>query len=342
MIARVHKRKLGREVISNKLPVRLDEVDPERFCSEGATHALSCEAANWFRCIRIGAAFIVKPHSMGDRYSKSVPFFSLPAYPGALKRRRESGTKTSMTRALTSLLLLGALLTVVGTPRAEAIDSPTLNLDMVPSALTNQQPSELIMTVESDTQVKDASLVITAPPCVSSNSSSLTLPVFSHKLIRTAVITGEKCEASGQKMPIIVELRESGASPQVLASQSFTFTYATELALATYLLLGCVGITIGYWLRLLVNTLATTKPTAAGAVQAADVEPPEGLKNFVKRHLLLTDFLVTLLLGILALLYLSHSGRPPDAAAQWPGALTLGGSLGVLTNSELFTRLGKP
>ncbi len=140
-------------------------------------------------------------------------------------------------------------------------------------------------------------------------------------------------------MPIIVELREDGSSPQVLASQSLTFTYTTELALATYLLLGCIGVATGYWLRLLVNVLATAKPKV---VVTAEVDPPERLKKFVGEHPVSTDFLVTLLLGVLAMLYLSHSGRPPDAAAQWPGALTLGASLGVLTNSELFTRLGKP
>jgi hypothetical protein len=259
-------------------------------------------------------------------------------------RRIKSVTKTSMTRILVNFLLIGALF-ALGTSRAEAIDRPTLNLEMVPPDLTNQQPSELIMTVESDTPMKDASLVITAPPCVSSNSSSLTTLVFSHKLIRTAVITGKKCEANGEKMPIIVELRETGSSSQVLASQSLTFKYTTELTLVTYLLLGCVGIATGYWLRLLVNVLVTARPRGAvggGRAEVAEVEPPEGLKKFVKNHLLLTDFLVTLLLGILAMLYLSHSGKPPDAAAQWPGALTLGASLGVLTNSELFTGLGKP
>ena len=247
-----------------------------------------------------------------------------------------------MGRLAVNLLIFGALLVTTGI--AHATDNPTLNLDMVPANLANQQPGELIMTIESDAQLSNVSLAITVPPCISSNPPSVTLPVFSRKVVRTAVIIGHECESSGQKMPIIVELKQGGASPQVLASQTLTFTYAKELTLLVYLILGCVGVIVGYWLRLLVKTLAVVSATAEDSkkLSAAEVRPPEELKKFVFRYPVLTDFLVTLLLGILAMLYLAHSGKPPDAAIQWPGAVTLGASLGVLTNSELFTRLGKP
>jgi hypothetical protein len=63
------------------------------------------------------------------------------------------------------------------------------------------------------------------------------------------------------------------------------------------------------------------------------------ITGFVMRHYYTVDGTVTLVLGILALLGLSAHGRPPESTAWWGAALTLGVGLGLLTNSELITKV---
>ena len=109
-----------------------------------------------------------------------------------------------------------------------------------------------------------------------------------------------------------------------------------QLSTATYLILGGLGIATGYSLRLLVKVLSAV-PAPQPALGPADGEGP--ITSFVIGHYYAVDFIVTLVLGFLALFALMQGARPPQVASAWPHAITLGASLGLLTNSELITRL---
>ncbi len=73
------------------------------------------------------------------------------------------------------------------------------------------------------------------------------------------------------------------------------------------------------------------------ATRGFHVTPAE--PKFVLEHYYWVDFAVTLTVGFLALAALMKNGRPPASAEYWPEAIVLGVGLGLLTNSDLLTRV---
>ena len=95
--------------------------------------------------------------------------------------------------------------------------------------------------------------------------------------------------------------------------------------------------------RLVVDSLnALPKPVlpAAAAAGVGGGAPDLGwVSTFIKTHYYLMDFLVTLILGFLALVALVKDNHAPDSGLYWYSALGLGFGIGLLTNSDLVTRL---
>ncbi len=156
------------------------------------------------------------------------------------------------------------------------------------------------------------------------------------------MLTSKDQPVATQEIPIVAELsiRGTGGQGQVLAVQTATFSYEREIPLWLYVVLGFLGIAVGYSVRLVVKALSAV-PAPSPAPPKPEDPQPGPLTTFIKSNYYYVDFGVTLVLGTVALLVLTHSGRPPAKAADWPGAVALGVSLGVLANSELFTRLGR-
>jgi hypothetical protein len=102
---------------------------------------------------------------------------------------------------------------------------------------------------------------------------------------------------------------------------------------------GFCGIALGYLVRLVMKVEAKLPQPSPAPEKSEDVTGP--VTSFVARNYYKVDFALTLLLGNLVLLALSHSYHPPSKAADVPGALIFGFSLGLLTNSDLITRLGQ-
>jgi hypothetical protein len=132
-----------------------------------------------------------------------------------------------------------------------------------------------------------------------------------------------------------VSVQDANGAETILASRLFTFRYMAQISTAAYIALGGVGIALGYLLRMFVKVLSTIAPPRP--VQASPTS--EGpISRFARTHYYVVDFLVTVTIGFLALVALMQGARPPQTAAAWPHALTLGVSLGLLTNSELLTK----
>jgi uncharacterized membrane protein len=127
----------------------------------------------------------------------------------------------------------------------------------------------------------------------------------------------------------------NAAEETVLAQSEFDVDYVPAISLIPYLGLGLVGIVAGYLLRLLVKVLASITPPVPFTKNTGDGP----ITRFVKKYYYLVDCLVTLVLGLFVLLYLIKDGHVPDSAAYWYGALVTGVGLGLLTNSELITKL---
>lgn len=122
----------------------------------------------------------------------------------------------------------------------------------------------------------------------------------------------------------------------ILAQDDFDVEYTPTISLGRYLLVGLAGVLIGYAIRLLVKVLSTVPPPALAPTPAGSAGP---VTTFVTRHYYAVDCAVTLTLGLLVLIFFIKDGHPPDAGIQWYGALGIGVGLGLLTNSELVTKL---
>jgi len=128
-----------------------------------------------------------------------------------------------------------------------------------------------------------------------------------------------------------------------LAAVTCALKYGPGLSLWNYFVIGVLGIAIGYSARLVVDSLnALPKPVLPAAVAAGGGggAPDLGwVSTFIKTHYYLMDFLVTLILGFLALVALVKDNHAPDSGLYWYSALGLGFGIGLLTNSDLITRL---
>ena len=129
----------------------------------------------------------------------------------------------------------------------------------------------------------------------------------------------------------------STGSPFVI-DQAVTFTYTKRLQVRFYFALGLAGFILGYLLRIVTGVLKKITPPAP--LQAGNGGGEDGpVTVFVKNHYYVVDFLTSLVLAFIVLLYLMREGHPPDSASTWYGALLTGIGLGFLTNNDLLTRI---
>jgi len=136
-------------------------------------------------------------------------------------------------------------------------------------------------------------------------------------------------------------LPSGSTAPPFSVDQAVNFTYTRRLQVKFYFLLGLAGSVLGYLLRIVTGVLkripvpAPALPEDGGGASAKDGP----VTIFVKGHYYTVDFLASLLLAFVVLLYLMKEGHPPDSAAAWYGALLTGIGLGFLTNNDLLARI---
>ena len=132
----------------------------------------------------------------------------------------------------------------------------------------------------------------------------------------------------------------SGTGVPLAVDQAVTFTYTRRLPVKCYFLLGLAGFVLGYLLRIVTGVLKKIPAPAPAIPNDAGGGGQDGpVTMFVKRHYYLVDFLVSLVLAFVVLLYLMREGHPPDTASAWYGALLTGIGLGFLTNNDLLARI---
>lgn len=238
-----------------------------------------------------------------------------------------------ITTTLTLFLLM------LAAQNASAQSSVTLRL--TPKAVSNGFPAQLEITVETATDLKGAVLEIQAPPGFKANPVSIELPESAKKsILASTLTTSGSAPTTGEKL-VIVHLRgapQADGARSRITSSSLAFDYAAEILVSHFLLLGGLGILIGYGLRLLLEILKSVpRPSPAPAEETGTDGP---ITSFVKKYFFLVDLLVAFGLGFLALVALTKDGHPPQNGAYWYTALAVGVSLGLLTNSELLTRTG--
>lgn len=219
-------------------------------------------------------------------------------------------------------------------PQAPA--PPVVTSRLVPKSVYAESPSQLIVTV------KGSSLAGLTVRFRASRGFHVT-PVemsWSGTADNTVVVCLADVTTSGTETGQITGAIMTSAllKNEQVASDILEFEYQPGLRVCIYLLVGLTGVAIGYAVRMLVLALKAVQPQVEAQTLAAE-ESPKGLRKFVLEHYWTVDFAVTLVLGFLALVALMKDGRPPATATYWHHAAMLGVGLGLLTNSDLLTRV---
>jgi hypothetical protein len=129
----------------------------------------------------------------------------------------------------------------------------------------------------------------------------------------------------------------SSGTEVILATDEFDVDYAPSISIPKYLVIGLLGVFIGWVIRLLVKVRDSIQPPPLAPVPGATTPGP--VTRFVTRYYYWVDAGVTLAIALFVLVFLIKDGFPPEGASQWYSALGTGAGLGFLTNSELITKL---
>jgi hypothetical protein len=210
---------------------------------------------------------------------------------------------------------------------------------LLPKTIVADQAATMVIAVDAPQGMQGAALTIDAPPGFSVSPDSFALGMLNRKDVRRAVVV-RKAGASPPDgdQALVVRLSANDGGSSTVAAQTVTFSFASQISTVTYLVLGALGIGVGYILRFFVNILKAIPPPSPAPPLAG--EPAIGpISTWVASHYYFVDCLITFGLAFVALVALMQGSRPPQTAWAWPHALTLGVSLGLLTNSELFTRI---
>jgi hypothetical protein len=150
--------------------------------------------------------------------------------------------------------------------------------------------------------------------------------------------------AAGERVLIVDLVAGSSHTERLLQSHEITIMLRPQLAMGCYLLIGGLGILLGYLLRQIIRSTGQVR-TPFLSQPPAEVPrlPQQGwLTTMIQRKpstYFVVDGSVTLFLGLGAMLALVKGDLLPDAGTSWHGTLLLGAGLGLLTNSDLLTRL---
>jgi len=217
---------------------------------------------------------------------------------------------------------------------------PTIQADLIPRVLTLNTQATLIVTVSIPTATQDGTLQVSAPPGFSVTPGSYQLGSAPGVKTRQFEIQTPRTYVPAATWKFVIVLSDRSGD---LASVSYPFGYGAGISLSWYFVFGAAGIAMGYAARLVIDSLnSLPKPV----ISAAAVSPGGGttpdlgrFTDFIKHHYYLMDFLVTLVLGFLALVALVKDNHAPDTGLYWYSASALGFGVGLLTNSDLITRL---
>lgn len=205
-------------------------------------------------------------------------------------------------------------------------------------ALKQTAPESFSVTVSAPREGDVLSISVN-PPTIKANPASWKLPEADGKITRSFVLEPPAGKQLSGQIEVGAELtRPSQSGPgKSLAGTTFQFLYRRGIPLSSYFLWGILGIVLGYLLRLFIKVLSEVTPPQLAPVPGAPEPGP--LKQFVQRYYFFIDCGVTAAIGFLALVALVQDGQPPQNASYWYTALAVGVGMGLLTNSELLTKL---
>ena len=226
-------------------------------------------------------------------------------------------------------------LTLGGQPAPPAY---TIQMKLVPKGVYGHTPSQLLVTTRGG-PLGGLKLSLRATNGFSISPAEVAWPAgATHAtFVASADLTPSTTSPPNSASVVASLSRDEGGVAKTLVTEILDFDYQPALGVTRYLFIGALGVGIGYLLRLAIKALSEAESAAKLALGATPA--PTGLREFVLKHYYLVDFAVTLILGLLVLMSLMKDGRPPMNASYWYNALVIGVGLGLLTNSDLLTRV---
>jgi hypothetical protein len=215
---------------------------------------------------------------------------------------------------------------------------------MSPPSLKGAQGAQFVVTAVLPAGSNEGSVESQVPPGFTASETSIRIIGDAGVPIRRSItLKADSTVESGRKTVIADLWAGAAGAPRkrVGATLRYDFDYSSDrLPISEYIWVGLLGVAIGYFVRLMVKTLGSVP---APKPAPGDPVPEDGpLTRFTRSHYYVVDGGVTLVLSLIVMLALIKNGRPPDSAAQWYGALIGGAALGLLTNSELITKIPIP
>jgi hypothetical protein len=210
-----------------------------------------------------------------------------------------------------------------------------------PAEVVNGETAQLTVEMQAAQTANNLRMEITAPPGFRiTQGGSVKVPAFQGNYTLTPFLV-ERADAQatvGAHTLLVRVFTGEGTANIATVDTSIPFSYVSRISIPAYFLLGGLGILIGYALRVLIKVLQTV-PAPAPAPQQQQGAAVGPVTAFVQNHYYLVDCGVTLTIGLLSLALLLKNNHVPDSGLYWYSALGAGVALGLLTNSELLSKL---
>jgi hypothetical protein len=222
-----------------------------------------------------------------------------------------------------------------------AQSSPSLTYQLKAKDFETSDSAQLLVTADVPTTYGRVSIEFVVPPQFEAEPATLNFdPQPGKRIVAVSVRRVGEARSNDYSILVHATAQPSGGSGLPFAvDQVVTFTYTRRLENKFYFLLGLAGFILGYLLRIVTAVLRKVPAPAPVLPTSGDDGPDGPLTAFVRAHYYRVDFLVSLILAFLVLLYLMRDGHPPDSAAAWYGAILTGSGLGFLTNNDLLARI---
>lgn len=233
--------------------------------------------------------------------------------------------------------LMICFLVLVGDLRGETSPSIAYQLRVKDFEISNS--AQLLVTADIPTTSGKIDIQFVAPPGFAIEPAGLVFdPQAGKRVVAVTVRRTADVPSSDYSILAHATAQPSNAGAPLVIDQVVTFTYTKRLQVRFYFALGLAGFILGYLLRIVTGVLKNvTPPAPLQAVNGGGGDGP--VTVFVKNHYYVVDFLTSLVLAFIVLLYLMREGHPPDSASAWYGALLTGIGLGFLTNNDLLARI---
>ncbi len=247
-----------------------------------------------------------------------------------------------------------------------ALPTVSLSLAMAPTSLIGDRSLDVSLSVDTSTALAGAKLEVSVPDSFVATPASQDVPVIAHHGLASRFTVTRKegsdaAKSDAETLAAILWIQRDGERVQ-LASQTVTFSFMPEIGGTRYFLWGLLGLLLGNLIRILMRgeaaasakaaaDAATAQAKAQAAAKAAgskapaggagdiDVPTPPWLLNWIKDNWLGVDLIVSLTLGVMALILLRYVQDPPMIATSPPWCVSLGFGIGLLAQTDMASRL---